>query len=82
MYDNKYSEVIVLSSVTSFITCILTPSFEFVVNASNTILMDTKPISKIIEILILSVHVLSLFSNKLLISMKSIETHSGINEVK
>jgi hypothetical protein len=82
MYDNRYSDVIVLSSTASFIITFILPSFELAANANNNTTREIRLANKIMEILILSVHRFSVFSKRLLTSMKRIESHNGRNEVK
>jgi hypothetical protein len=82
MYDNKYSEVIVLSSVALIITYLVLPSFEFLKSTRHTTTIEMIFAKKIIKILNFSIWRHSLFSRQLFISINSIEIHSGRNEVK
>ena len=72
----------VLSSVTSFIITFAHPSFDFLENTNNKMIKEIKLTINIIEILILSVQILLEFSQQLITSIKSIESHKGKNEVK
>ena len=82
IYDNRYSAVIVLSSVASFIITFILPSSELVQKANNKTTKEIRLAKKIMEMLIISVQRFSEFSIQLLISINAIEIQSGRNDVK
>ena len=51
IYDSRYSDVIVLSSVASFITTFVLPSFELAQNANNKTIKEMRLAIKITDIL-------------------------------
>ena len=82
IYDNKYSDVIVLSSDAFLIKTFVLPYFELVQNANNKTTKEIMLAIRIKEILIFSVHKLSELSIQLFMSINAIEIHSGRNDIK